>query len=175
MGDAVWDGANKTLFKSPDLSEYRPWKQTVCGKRTCTADMCIAQDAQQESKAAPIDRKDIAHVLHQRNVLRVTESVQISPNGRFCSIKFTTPQLMHAFCTEGLTISENNTVHFKPDFRPRLTMTYTFISFLNAPLETEEKKMDAYVKQFCTVHSAHYPFQKTDDIKYHTGTRVYRV
>ena len=113
-----------------------------------------------QNKAAPIDRKDIAHALHQRNVLRVTESIQISPNGRFCSIKFTTPQLMQTFCTEGLTISENNTVYFKPDFKPRQNRTYSFISFLNVPLETKEKEMDAYVKQFCTVRGVHYPFQK---------------
>ena len=82
---------------------------------------------------------------------------------------------MHTFCTEGLTISENKTVYCKPDFRPRLTMTYTFISFLNVPLETEVKELDAYVKQFYTAHGVHYPFQKIDDIKYHTGTRVYRI
>ena len=128
-----------------------------------------------QNKAAPIDRKGIAHALHQRNVLRVTESIQILPNGRFCSIKFTTPLLMQTFSTEGLTISENNTVYFKPDFKPRQNRTYSFISFLNVPLETKEKEMDAYVKQFCTVRGVHYPFQKIDDIKYHNGTNVYRV
>ena len=53
-------GANKILFKSPDLLTYQPWKEVVCGNRTCTADMCIAQDVQQQDQSTPIDRKDIA-------------------------------------------------------------------------------------------------------------------
>ena len=31
------------------------------------------------------------------------------------------------------------------------------------------------MKQYCHVHGVHYPTQKIGDIKYHTGTRVYRV
>ena len=57
MGDNVWDGANKTLFKSSDLSKYRPWTVTARGKSTCTAGMSIAQDVQLENQAAPIDRR----------------------------------------------------------------------------------------------------------------------
>ena len=66
--------------------------------------MCIAQDLLLEEKLAPIDRKDIAQALHQRNFdeLRLTESIQISPNGRFCFIKFSTRQVMET-CTEDLT------------------------------------------------------------------------
>ena len=50
--------------------------------------MCLAQDVQQENQETPIDRKDIAQALHKRNIFRQTEPIQISPNGRFCSIKF---------------------------------------------------------------------------------------
>ena len=35
--------------------------------------------------------------------------------------------------------------------------------------------MNAYVRQHCSVHGVHYPHQKIDDIKYHTGTRVCHV
>ena len=82
---------------------------------------------------------------------------------------------MQTFCTEGLTISEGNIIFFKPDYTPRQPTTYTFISFLNVPLETEEKQMDAYVREHCTVHGVHYPRQKIEDITYQTRTRVYRV
>ena len=58
MGDLVWYGQNKTLFKSPDVSDYQPWRKTARGKATCTTDICIAQDVQQENHSAPIDRKD---------------------------------------------------------------------------------------------------------------------
>ena len=94
MGDPVWDGDNKTLFKTPDLSNYQPRINLLRGKRTCIADICVAQDVQQENKSAPIDRKDIAQALHSRNPLRSAESIQISTNGRFCSIKLTTTQIM---------------------------------------------------------------------------------
>ena len=105
-GITVWDGANKILFKISNLSNYQPWRNIVRGKRTCTFDMCVAQDVQQQSNSAPIDRKDIAQALHSRNFLRSAESIQISPNERFCSIKFTTTHIMQTFCTEGLTISK---------------------------------------------------------------------
>ena len=80
MGDTVWDGANRTLVKTPDLKNYQPWRNVVRGKRTCTADICVALDVQEENHSGPIDRKLIAQVLQKRNLLRVAESIQISPN-----------------------------------------------------------------------------------------------
>ena len=138
--------------------------------------MCIAQNVQQETHDALIYRKDIAQALHKRGLLRSTYSIQISLNKRFCSIKFHTTQNMQTFFTEELTIADNNTIYFKPDYKPRQQPpTYTFISFLNVSLETEEKDRNSYARQHCTVHGVHYPHQKIDDIKYHTGTRVCRV
>ena len=68
-----WDGINKTLFKTPDLSNYQTWRNVARGKRTCTSDMCVAQDVQQENQSAAIDKKDITQVLHSRNLLRLAE------------------------------------------------------------------------------------------------------
>ena len=42
-------------------------------------------------------------------------------------------------------------------------------------LETEEKQMNTYVQQNCTIHGVHYPHQKLHDITYKTGARVCRV
>ena len=67
----MWDGANRTLFKTPDLKNYQPWCNVVRGKRTCTADMCVALDVQEENHSGPIDRKLIAQALQKRNLLRV--------------------------------------------------------------------------------------------------------
>ena len=156
MGETVWDGENPTLFETPNLSKYQPWHNVVRGKRTCTANLCIAQDVQQEHHLESLDRKNIAEALHKRNMLRVAESIQISPNTRFCSIKFTTKELMQTFCTEGVVISGNITVYFKPDYKlPPPTQNYTFVSFLNVPLETEKKDMKNFVRQhveLCGVH-----------------------
>ena len=89
----------------------------VRDKRTCTADMCVALGVQEENHYDPIDRKLIVQALQKRGLLRVAESTQISPNGRFCYIKFTATQIMSAFCTEPLTISESNIIFFKPDYK----------------------------------------------------------
>ena len=88
MGDTVWDGVNRTLFKTPELKNYQSRRNVVREKWTCTADMCVALDVQEENHSAPIDRKLIAQALQKGKLLRVTESMQMSPNGRFCSIKF---------------------------------------------------------------------------------------
>ena len=94
----------------------------------------------------------IENSLQKGNLLRVTESIQRSPNGRFCSINLTTTQIMSTFCTEPLTISENINIVFKPDYKPPQTRAFIFISFSNVSLETEEKEMIRYVKEYCVVH-----------------------
>ena len=40
-----------------------------------------------------------------------------------------------------MTISENNYIAFKPDYKPPQTRAFIFIFFLNVPLETEENEM----------------------------------
>ena len=82
MGDTVWDGANRTLFKFkiPSLKNYQPWRNMASGKRTRTANMCVAPDVQEENHSGLIDRKLIAQALQIRNLFRVAESIQISPN-----------------------------------------------------------------------------------------------
>ena len=101
--------------------------------------MCIAQNVKLEEKSAPIDRKDIVQALHRRNLLRLTESIQISPNGRFCFIKFSTKQVMETFCTEDLTQSENIEIYFKPDFKSIPKRTFTFILFVNVSQSTGKR------------------------------------
>ena len=138
MGDAAWDGTNKNQFKTRDVWNYQPWINVVRSKGVWTIDLCVAQDVHQENQSKSVDKKDIAQALHSKNFLISAESMQISPNGQFCSIRFTTAQIMQTFCTEGLSISENYNIYLKPDYKPRQTKTYTFISFNNVPLLTEE-------------------------------------
>ena len=114
-------------------------------------------------------------MLHEIYLLRLTDFIQILPNGRFYSIKFSTKQVMEIFCTEGLILSKNIKICFKPYFKPIPKRTITFISFLNVLLKTEENDMTEFIKQYCHVHGVRYLIQKIGDIKYHNGTRVYRV
>ena len=136
MVDTVLDGQNHTLFDTPELSNYQSWQTVVRGKRTCTAGKFIAQDVQLEEESAPIVREDIVQVLHEIYLLRLTDFIQILPNGRFYSIKFLTKQVMEIFCTEGLILSKNIKICFKPYFKPIPKRTITFISFLNVLLKT---------------------------------------
>ena len=66
MRDTVWDGANRTLFKTLDLNNYQPCRNVVRGKRTCTVDMCVALDVQEENHFGLIDRKLIAQALQKK-------------------------------------------------------------------------------------------------------------
>ena len=82
---------------------------------------------------------------------------------------------MQTFCTEGLTVPENISVFFKPDYKPTLKQrTYTFESFLTVLLEMEEQDTDQFVKQYLQFTGVHYPTKEIGNIQYHTGTRVYR-
>ena len=54
---------------------------------------------------------------------------------------------METFCTEPLQVKDYS-VQFLPDFRKRrrIYYGYTYISFLNVPLEAEEEAMTVYVQ-----------------------------
>ena len=68
-----------------DESTFRPWQTVRRGRSTCTAN--------------PIKRKDIAQVLHERNLLHHTKVIQISSNLKYASIQFETSMIMETFCT----------------------------------------------------------------------------
>ena len=172
MGETVWDGQNRAIFDTPDLTNYQPWRNVVRGKHTCTGDICVAQDRHFEENSLPINRKNIATTLHKWSLLRLNKSIQISPNGKFCSIRFTMKSVMETFCTEGLVLSDIVKIYFKPDYKPMPRKKFTFISFINVP---EERRITEYVNQNCHVHGVHYPIQSIKGIEYRTGTRIYCV
>ena len=111
--------------------------------------------SKKKTTLAPLIENSLRKHCKKINLLRVAESNQISPNGRFCSIKFMATQIMSIFCTVPLTISENNYIAFKPDYKPPQTISFIFISFLNVPLETEDNEMTRYMKEYCDVHGVH--------------------
>ena len=54
---------------------------------------------------------------------------------------------MQTFCREGLVKSENITIYLKLNYKPtRPSPTYAFVSFLNVPMETEEKDINDFVR-----------------------------
>ena len=162
MEDTVRDGANKTPFKTPDPKNHQPWCNAARGERTCTLDTCAALHAQEENwpNWYKIHGADIA----KKKSFTCARIDSNTPNGPFFPIRFTTTQNMPIFCTEPLTISENINISFTPDFKRPQTRAFTFISFLNVPLEIEGNEMTRYLKWYCDVHGVHYPKQRIGDI-----------
>ena len=129
------------------------------------------------NKKTIINSEDIAKSLNQRNLLRQTKVIQMSPNIKYISIQFNTSTLIETFCSEPLQVNDYS-VPFLPDFRKRrrIYYDYTYISFLNVPSEADEEAMTDFVQQNTTVvGNPRYPVQLFDGIEYMTGTRVYRV
>ena len=124
-----------------------------------------------------INRKDIAHALHSRNLLRQTKVIQISSNLKYISIQFHTSMLIETFCTNPLTV-KNFSLTFKPDVskRPTRYNEPETISLLNVPSEADEDSMTQFVQQYAVViGKPRYPVETINDIKYLTGARIYRV
>ena len=129
------------------------------------------------NKKTIINSEDIAKSLNQRNLLRQTKVIQMSPNIKYISVQFNTSTLIETFCSEPLQVNDYS-VPFLPDFRKRrrIYYDYTYISFLNVPSEADEEAMTDFVQQYTTVvGNPRYPVQLSDGIEYMTGTRVYRV
>ena len=84
----------------------------------CNSDTCIAQETRQVEELIPLDSTDSPQALHNRNFLRMTDSIQFSSKERFCSVKFNSRETINTVYTEGLKVSENTTLYFKPDYKP---------------------------------------------------------
>ena len=79
----------------------------------------IQQTRLKESKDKQqlLKEEDIAEALAERNVLRLTHTIQISSNKQFLAITFQNTQIMETFCTEPLLVRRfNNTLRPKKDF-----------------------------------------------------------
>ena len=84
----------------------------------CNSDTCIAQETRQVEELIPLDSTDSPQALHNRNFLRMTDSIQFSSKERLCSVKFSSRETINIVCTEGLKVSENTTFYFKLDYKP---------------------------------------------------------
>ena len=54
-------------------STRRPWYHLIRGRSTCTANAYDIQHASKTKNKDPLNRKDIAHALHNRNLLCQTK------------------------------------------------------------------------------------------------------
>ena len=158
---------------------YEPWKNvTKLTKTVTTSIKGIQQTRLKESKDKQqlLKEEDIAEALAERNVLRLTDTLQISSNKQFLAITFQNTQIMETFCTEPLLVRRfNNTFRPKKDF-PKKRKTLSNISFLNIPAETPDEPLTEYLSQFADIVGNPLHIQKNHErIPYYTGTRVYQV
>ena len=158
-------------------STRRPWYHLIRGRSTCTANAYDIQHASKTKNKDPLNRKDIAHALHNRNLLHQTKVIQFSSNLKYISIQFNTSMVMETFCTNPLKV-KNFSISLKPDFSKRQTRYYKpeTISFKNVPAEADEDSMTPFVQQYAVViGKPRYPIETINDIDYLTGTRIYKV
>ena len=171
-----WDGLNAYIFNAPDTSTYQPWKGSIKGWKTCTADMCGLLDEAKE-KNITIDKKFIAKTLVREQWLHRIHTIQISANNRFVLLEFKMEKYMESFCIDGLNFDNLDTaIYSKPDYKQRLpNKRYLHVSFLNVPGEADQDKMTRFVEQFFTVvGDPFYPKEDYDGITYYTCARVYK-
>ena len=176
--DDVNDTTDINNYETNFMQSYRPWTNVVRGRSTCTSNIYDIQRDLIDNEKPPINRDDIDQALHTRNLLRQTRVIQIFSNIKYLSIQFETSQLMETFCTEPLTINDTYSITFLPDFRKRTcqNIQFTYISFLNVPSEADEDVLTEFAEQHATVVGRpRYPTKQLGEIKYLTGTRVYRV
>ena len=130
-----------------DESTFRSWHAIIRGRSICTANAYdILQLLRTENKD-PMNRKDIAKALQNRNLLRQTKVIQISSKLKYVSIQFETSMLMETFCTNPLNVKKF-LLTFKPDFTKRHTRykEQETISFLNVPSEADKDSMTQFVQ-----------------------------
>ena len=158
-----------------DESTFRSWHAIIRGRSICTANAYdILQLLRTENKD-PMNRKDIAKALQNRNLLRQTKVIQISSKLKYVSIQFETSMLMETFCTNPLNVKN---IFFKPDFTKRQThyQEPETISFLNVPSKADKDSMTQFVQQYAVaIGCPRYPTKDINGIEYLTGTRIYRV
>ena len=98
----VWDGTNATIHDDNLIFDnpYEPWKNLIKTTRTVTTNIKGLQKTLRRERDRFLDHNDFAEALDDRDVLRLTETIQVSSNKNFLSITFKSKEIMEAFCTE---------------------------------------------------------------------------
>ena len=105
----VWNSIHLE-FDDEDINfnnPYEPWKNvTKIAKTVITSIKGIQQTLLKEKKDKKnlLKEEDITEALVERNLLRLTHTIQISANRQFSAITFQNTQIMETFCTEPLLV-----------------------------------------------------------------------
>ena len=176
----VWDSThiqfdnNEIQFDNP----YEPWKNIIKQTKTVTTSIKGIQETlykEHKNKDNLLKEADIAKALADRNILRLTHTIQISSNKQFLAITFQNKQIMETFYSEPLLV-KGFTITFSPKNKTPKTKTLLNISFINIPAETPDEPLTEYLQQYADIVGTPLHIQKDyNGIPYYTGTRVYQV
>ena len=114
----VWDSTH-LQFDDEDINldnPYEPWKNVTKLTKTVTTSIKGIQQTllkEKKDKKHLLKEEDIAEALAERNLFRLTHSIQISANRQFLAITLQNTQIMETFCTEPLLVRGFN-ITFRP-------------------------------------------------------------
>ena len=176
----VWDSIH-LQFDDDDINfdnPYEPWKNITKLTKTVTTSIKGIQETlykENKDKKHLLKEAYIAAALANRNLLRLTHTIQISSNRQFLAITFQNTQIMEPFCTELLLVRGFNiTFSLKKNFPKKKTLLN--ISFLNIPAETPDERLTEHFSQYADIVGTPLHIRKDHDgIPYYTGTQVYQV
>ena len=105
--------ARDTTHIQPDNDEinsdnpYEPWKNITKLTKTVTTTIKGIQETlykDNKDRKNLLKEEDIAGALANRNILRLTHTIQISSNRQFLAITPQNKQIMETFCTEPVLV-----------------------------------------------------------------------
>ena len=173
----VWDCTNATIHDDNLIFDnpYEPWKNLIKTTRTVNTNIKGLQKTLRRERDRFLDHNDFAEALDDRDVLRLTETIQVSSNKNFLSITFKSKEIMEAFCTEPLLVRGWN-ISFRPSKNFPQKKKLFNISFLNIPSETPDEHLTDFLNQYADIVGTPLHIKKEyKGIYYMTGTRVYQV
>lgn len=139
----------------------------------CNSDMFIAQETRQVEELIPLDSTDSPQALHNRNFLRMTDSIQFSSKERFCSVnsiqeKPLTPSTRRdsKFLKTQRSILNQITNLLDDKVDSHLFLPTTCVLKLNRRIWTIFLRNSLILRVY-------YPQQSIGDISYRTYTGVY--
>ena len=176
----VWDSTHlqydddEIQFDNP----YEPWKNVTKLTKTVTTSIKGIQETlytEYKNRKNLLKEEDVAEALADRNLLRLTHTIQISSNRQFLAITFQNKQIMETFCTEPLLVKGFN-ITFSPQKNFPKKKTLLNISFLNIPAEKPNEPLTEYLSEYADIVGIPLHIAKDHHgIPYYTGTLVYQV
>ena len=137
-----------------------------CGQRTCTLNM----KEHLPNDYNNITQDTIAAMLHNKELLSETDTIQISSCHRYASICFTNRDISGKFCESEHQILPDKYIYFEPDYYKRHR-----ISIENIPIKLPDRELKTFLSEYVTIiGKTYYPRTRYNNKHFTTGTRVYQ-